>query len=854
LFVDLPLGKHAWRKGIEGGIVSNRALIALLVILLVTLEGEKLAAQSNELKQAFQQATELLEQGRYEEAETFAQQSLRLGELEFGPEHEVVSLFLDILAALYENQRRYADAEPLYERSLAIREKALGADHPDVAESFINLASFYDIQGRYTDAEPLYVRSLAIMEKAVGPDHPDVTQSLNNLANLYVSQGRYAKAEPLYGRSLAIREKTFGPHHPRVATGLNNLAALYEDQGRYSDAESLYKRSLAIREKVLGLDHPDVALSLNNLAWLYDAQGQINLALDYIRRSSAIHRGRAERAGGRSGATLSEQKTVRHVFASHIRYALAVADRKPSLAAALTFETFEVGQLAQATSVGAAVANMGARFGTDEDALARTVRKYQDAVERWQWLDKKFIDAVGRPSDKRNNVAEKTLRARLTDLDLELKGLDMKLVRDFPEYAELISPKPVLLEDASKLLSSDEALMTWLARNEETYLWVVRSDRAAMKRLDIGREALTDAVAELRGGLDPIGVMTLSDIPAFNTTTAFELYQKIFAAAEPLLDGVNHVFAVPDGALQSLPLGVLVTEKPLGNFTGFTGYKQVRWLARKYALTTLPTVSSLRALRRFAKATRANKPFFGFGDPLLEGHPGKSRSIQIASLFKARGIADVNAVRTQLAPLPETADELRSMATILGASDGTVLLREKATERNAKTQNLKDYRVLAFATHGLVSGDLKGLAEPALAFTPPEIGTIEADGLLTASEVTELKLNADLVILSACNTASADGTPGAEALSGLAKAFFYAGTRALLVSHWPVNSDASVQLTTMMLKEAANDNVGHAEALKRSMLSLMGDNEKPYYAHPTFWAPFVVVGEGGKFEVNLKSA
>jgi CHAT domain-containing protein len=773
-----------------------------------------------------------------EEAETFAQQSLRLGELEFGPEHEVVSLFLDILAALYENQRRYADAEPLYERSLAIREKALGADHPDVAESFINLASFYDIQGRYTDAEPLYVRSLAIMEKAVGPDHPDVTQSLNNLANLYVSQGRYAKAEPLYGRSLAIREKTFGPHHPRVATGLNNLAALYEDQGRYSNAESLYKRSLAIREKVLGLDHPDVALSLNNLAWLYDAQGQINLALDYIRRSSAIHRGRAERAGGRSGATLSEQKTVRHVFASHIRYALAVADRKPSLAAALTFETFEVGQLAQATSVGAAVANMGARFGTDEDALARTVRKYQDAVERWQWLDKKFIDAVGRPSDKRNNVAEKTLRARLTDLDLELKGLDMKLVRDFPEYAELISPKPVLLEDASKLLSSDEALMTWLARNEETYLWVVRSDRAAMKRLDIGREALTDAVAELRGGLDPIGVMTLSDIPAFNTTTAFELYQKIFAAAEPLLDGVNHVFAVPDGALQSLPLGVLVT------------YKQVRWLARKYALTTLPTVSSLRALRRFAKATRANKPFFGFGDPLLEGHPGKSRSIQIASLFKARGIADVNAVRTQLAPLPETADELRSMATILGASDGTVLLREKATERNAKTQNLKDYRVLAFATHGLVSGDLKGLAEPALAFTPPEIGTIEADGLLTASEVTELKLNADLVILSACNTASADGTPGAEALSGLAKAFFYAGTRALLVSHWPVNSDASVQLTTMMLKEVANDNVGHAEALKRSMLSLMGDNEKPYYAHPTFWAPFVVVGEGGKFEVN----
>ena len=130
-------------------------------------------------------------------------------------------------------------------------------------------------------------------------------------------------------------------------------------------------------------------------------------------------------------------------------------------------------------------------------------------------------------------------------------------------------------------------------------------------------------------------------------------------------------------------------------------------------------------------------------------------------------------------------------------------------------------------------------------FTPPETGTEADDGLLTASEIATLELDADWVILSACNTAAADGTPGAEGLSGMAKAFFYAGARALLVSHWPVVSAAATEITTRLFEETADTAaIGRAEALRRSMLSLMNTSDKPYYAHPLFWAPFVVVGEG----------
>ena len=254
-------------------------------------------------------------------------------------------------------------------------------------------------------------------------------------------------------------------------------------------------------------------------------------------------------------------------------------------------------------------------------------------------------------------------------------------------------------------------------------------------------------------------------------------------------------------------------------------------------MTTLPSVASLRALRAFASATKSTKPFIGVGDPLLEGEAGGGRGVEIASLFRG-AIADVEEVRN-LTRLPDTADELRAMAVYLGADEESIYLQDRATETMVKSLPLKDSRVVAFSTHGLVSGDLKHLAKPALVLTPPQQGTEHDDGLLTASEVAQLKLDAEWVILSACNTAS-----GAQGLSGLAKAFFYAGARALLVSHWPVESTAATKLTQGMFEELkANPDIGRSEALRRSMFALAANDN---YAHPKYWAPFVVVGEGAR--------
>ena len=186
----------------------------------------------------------------------------------------------------------------------------------------------------------------------------------------------------------------------------------------------------------------------------------------------------------------------------------------------------------------------------------------------------------------------------------------------------------------------------------------------------------------------------------------------------------------------------------------------------------------------------------------------------------------------------------------VGCAGSAVYLGERATESTLKTLSasgdLKRARILHFATHGLLAGETEGItrsrAEPALMLTPPPQASDEDDGLLTASEVAQLKLDADWVVMSACNTAAGEKVD-TEALSGLARAFFYAGSRALLVSHWYVDSDAAVALTSGAFAQLqANPSLGRAEALRRSMLALI-DKGGPN-AHPAYWAPFVVVGEG----------
>jgi CHAT domain-containing protein len=484
----------------------------------------------------------------------------------------------------------------------------------------------------------------------------------------------------------------------------------------------------------------------------------------------------------------------------------------------------------------------------------------------------------------------------------------------------LSHPEPLSVEQVQAELNNDEALVLFLdtpemkPTPEESFIWVVTKVDSRWAKSELGTKALTDEVAALRCGLDAtawddasdwseatqelvhqraaqiarrqrceelvkakpttelFGLIPVEVLP-FDLARAHRLYTALLGQVEDLIKS-KHLLIVPSGALTQLPFQVLVTAPPTNS-----KHKSAAWLARSHAITVLPAVSSLKALRRIARPSAATKPMIGFGNPLLEGdqddlHFGayykglataarerqacpvaqrqevaslRSGRRGLAPLVTHRGLVELADLKAQT-PLPETANELCAVARDLGADLNEIRLGARATEREIKALSrsgaLAQFRIVHFATHGALAGQLSPTAEPGLILTPPANATEEDDGYLSASEIAALKLDADWIVLSACNTAAAAGAGSAEALSGVARAFFYAQARALLVSHWEVNSAATVKLITAAVNEITRDNsVGRAEALRRAMLALI-DKGQPYEAHPAYWAPFVVVGEG----------
>jgi CHAT domain-containing protein/Tfp pilus assembly protein PilF len=792
-------------------------------------------------------------QGRYQEAEALFTRALEISEAALGRDHPQVARMLSYLGTVYSERNQSDLAQALFERALAVSEKALGPQHEQVALNLDNLASVLPPGDPRQQA--LYQRALRIREHAFGPDHPAVASSLYRLGALYFLREDYAGAEPLYRRALAIFERTLGSQHPGGALITADLARVYHEQKRFREAEPLYKSAVALNEKALGASHPQLALTRANLAAMYDVSGRPVEALATTRRATAIYRGRMV-SGGMDDAAVREALPYRQALNNHLSLLRRNAGKED--VTKVTEEAFEVGQLVEASGTAAALAKMAARFASDNDAMAKLIRQKQDATERRNLEDARLLRAAAQLPEQRDAAAESRSRAEVARLQREIASLDDELARRFPQYQQLSRPEPVPAKQVQDLLAPGEAMLVY-SIDTTSFLWILKRDGITLLELAIDPDRVAKQVAQVRSEMD---IDARGIAKPVSLAVLHVLYEKLVGPAVSQLGEVKHLIVVPSGPLQSLPFSMLVASPPPRGQGGDMDYATVDWLARRYAISVLPSVGAIQALRHFARPASASRPFAGFGDPLIGTTSGPSRHaaarLSVRQVFSRKAsvsspeVADVEEIRN--APrLPETADELRAMARVLKSGTEALWLQDRATEANVKSLDLAQYRVLAFATHGVMAGELKGIGEAGLVLTPPAKASIADDGYLSASEVARLKLNADWVLLSACNTAAPDGTPGAEGLSGLAKAFFYAGARSLLVSHWPVASEATVPLTTRMLAEfEAHPEAGKAEAHRKAMLALIDAPAPAPYTHPIFWAPFVVVGEGGSDRRSAK--
>jgi CHAT domain-containing protein/tetratricopeptide (TPR) repeat protein len=725
-------------------------------------------------------------------------------------------------------------------------------------------------QGRPKDALPFALDVLEQSENYYPSQSTFLLPILKLVGQIELARGALDSAETYLRRARDIATKN---PNSIWAQDIELIMLSAERAYRSNDiaaGDSLMAQAKAITAKT-GLEGFDTAKLYTRWAVLLEAAGDFDKAVLHSRQGAEITKKIADRGAAASvGLDATRRTNAQYAiyFQEHVRRLMRLTGKKapPKQRTALDAEIFDYVQRAQSTGAAAAINRMAARFAARDDALGRLIRSRQDVVNQRDRLARKLGAVFDQAANERTAKLEERLRISLRELDDRLAVIDKKILTDFPDYGELARPRPASLDATQSLLRPKEGLLTFMLAQDGGVAFLVIRDQVFSHRITVGRAEIAERVQSLRWGLDPSEITSMESLFEFDAREAHDLFKTLLGPLSAPVMKLSHLIVVPDGPLQSLPLGVLLTAPPpTPQFGDFSAFREAPWLARDVAISVLPAVSGLRALRRLARPSGASKPFLGVGDPLLRDHPGpmetpnqnlrggavmswlaQAPTRRNASALFRGGRADINEIKA-LDSLPESAVELTEMAASLGGSTDDLYLRERAVESKIRGGlRLRDYRVLALATHGVLAGELVDLSEPALVLTPPDKASDADDGLLTASEITELELDADWVILSACNTAGSDGKPGAEGLSGLARAFFYAGARALFVSHWPVVSETTVTMTTSMLATlAATPQIGKAEAHRRAILALMNDPKKEIFAHPLFWAPFVIVGDGG---------
>ena len=593
-----------------------------------------------------------------------------------------------------------------------------------------------------------------------------------------------------------------------------------------------------------------------------------------------------------SGTAVRDKvKSVRQhlILSAYMKTLLHAAEQAASenVANEAKAELFRIANVSHLGRVQRAVTAAAARNAISDPALAELMRREQGALQESETILNMISNLQLARSDQVRKENIVTLQARFSALSRSRRTIMQEISQRFPAYANLINPGPTTLDDAVTALRPGESMIVFHVSETGTLVWAIpESGKAAFAHLPIPERKIAEWVNGLRVALDP-DASTLGEIPIFDMALSHQVFRSLLAPVQAGWKNAERILLIPHGALGQLPFGLLVTApyerpEPADGSVLFSSYKGVPWFIRQASIARYPSVNALLALRNAPAQQQLGSPMAGFADPQFQVNDGRSKDMkttttpaQVASrgvskagaratTFRRRSVPDTrertSAKLAALPRLPDTSEEVKGIARALNANfEQSVFTGIQANEQTVKTMTLTDRRVIVFATHGLIPGDLDGLTQPALALTAPAIANIEGDGLLTMSEILNLKLNADWVILSACNTGAAEGA-GAEAISGLGRAFFYAGARALLVSNWPVETTSATKLTTTLFEiQQGTSKPSRAESLRQTMLTLIDDGGYRNsagdmifsYAHPLFWAPFTLVGDGGqKHHIN----
>jgi CHAT domain-containing protein len=515
-----------------------------------------------------------------------------------------------------------------------------------------------------------------------------------------------------------------------------------------------------------------------------------------------------------------------------------VASRRTGDQQALLAEMFETSELAQDSITSREIGEAAARLAANarDPRVAEAIRRRQDAEDKLADLYRQRDALEGNappgalPRGPTPNLSD--VDKQITVAQSDLADADAALQTAAPNYGQLVQ-QVVPVRDVLAALRTDEALVVITLTAHGGWTFLLRNGAIDAGPVKGDATSITALVKRVRASFESQS----GALPVFDTSSARSLYDATLGPVAAQLAGAKALVVAPSGALLSLPFSLLLTAA-----TNPNDLADAPWLIRQMTVAHVPSPANFLALRK-AGTSRAPQPWFGFGG----FHPVTLAQAQ--ATFPGAACADSARLFASLPTLPFAKRELDAARALLGGTPSDELLDAAFTAEAVRHVALKNYRILHFATHALLPAELRCQNEPAIVTSAPAHARDATGALLTAAEVTALDLDANAVILSACNTGGPGSSTGGESLSGLARAFFFAGARSLLVTHWSINDQSSAFLVADTLRRlAAGQNGGLAGALQAAELGMIdraGKDLPANLAHPFYWAPFALIGEGG---------
>jgi len=766
--------------------------------------------------------------GDYPQALRFFEKSLTMCLEEFGERHDVVAIRYQGLGNAYLEMGDYVKALEFHQKSLDINLSLHGERNHNVSYSYGNLGIVYARKGDYGKALPYYQKALAIMKAVLGQHHPDIAECCNLIGDLHLQKGGYQQALAMFQQALQANVIGF------TDRAICNNPSLQQVLSEEKLLESLQKKAKALTRRA--------AVSSRPFEDLQAALSTSQLAVELIDRTRRGYKAEAAKL------FLAERTTETYEQAIQIARALyrAAGDPQYQEHAWQFAEKSRAGMLLDALAEAEAK-----KFAGIPDSLLEKERRLRAGLA---FQEKRVLeeDVKGSAADSAKILA---WQAELFDLKRAYENLLAHFEASHPDYFNLKYQNKIAsaTEIREQLLDERTALVEYFVGRDSLYIFALANDRLDLKSAP--RDSLLEQrVTELRSAI-------VEQNYGRYARAAYALHQILLGPIERALDRENLII-IPDGALCFVPFEALLTDTA-GVHAPIKDYRALPFLLKKHAIrygysATLLLETTRRQRSPLARDYLAFAPLFAGGVASDSSFPDQlsiKESRSSAEFVAAQHMTDTTRV-IAAGFLPATKEEVRGVQNLFReragffarwfGNDAQVRLEQQASEAYLKSTRLADFRYVHFATHGFVneskpklSGLLLAPERAASAPFEPPVASQKEDGILYLGEIYNLNLNADLVVLSACETGLGKMAKG-EGLIGLARGFLYAGAANLLVSLWQVNDASTANLMIDFYRNRL-EGKSKAAALREAKLRMIERHAK--YAKPYHWAPFVLIGK-----------